>query len=402
MTRFRHLLPSLIALVITGAAAAAAPHSLIVTAPGRDYHNALCRAEVPAPSSMNGAILKLNGKQVPAQVRRTGARLEISWIVADLPKGARQQYAVTFTRKPTAATDQGVRIARKGNDLDVYVNGALFTRYDVTTGPNKPYFWPIYGPDSKLMVRSYPLATVAGETKDHPHHRGMWFTHGAVNGADYWGEEGKAAHSRHRSYDEITSGPVCGVIRASTDWIDPAGKKTLEDARVFTFYGTESAIVVDFDVTVKAVGGPAVFGDTKEGSFGIRIPDSMRIKGGDGHMLSSTGLTDAAVWGKRAEWIDYNGTVQGAKMGIAILDNPGNLRHPTYWHARDYGLFAVNPFGIHDFTPGEKLEAGNVTLPEGKTQSFKYRVIFHRGDATEAGISQAWGAYIDPPHVTVK
>jgi hypothetical protein len=388
--------------ILACAEATAAPRTLIVSAPNRDYHDALCRVLLAAPSGAKDVVLHLGKQIVPAQTRRVGGKLEVAWMIGDLAKGKQLQYKLAFAKKPTATKDQGVKITRAGANLEIFVNGALFTRYDVTTGPNKPYFWPIYGPDSKMMVRNGPLRQVEGETTDHPHHRGMWFTHGSVNGADFWDETSKAASTKNRNYDEIISGPVYGVIRASTDWIEKGGKKALEDAREFTIYSTSSAIVMDLDVTMKATQGSITFGDTKEGTFGIRIPDSMRVKGGDGHMISSTGLKDGDVWGKRAEWIDYYGTVQGATMGIAIFDNPGNFRHPTYWHARDYGLFAVNPFGIHDFVPGEKAGAGDYTVPAGGSQPFRYRVIFHRGDATAAGIGDAWGAYIDPPHVTVK
>jgi hypothetical protein len=219
---------------------------------------------------------------------------------------------------------------------------------------------------------------------------------------DFWSEGASRPATRNRTYDEVTSGQVCGVIRATTDWVDPTGKKVAEDTRQFTVFAVRDAIVLDFDTVMRATEGPLVFGDTKEGSFGIRIPDSMRVTGGGGHMLSATGLTDKAVWGKRAEWIDYYGPVDGETMGIAILDNPANLRHPTYWHARDYGLFAANPFGIRDFVPGQKVDAGNYTLAAGGTQPFRYRVIFHRGDTSAAGIAGAWTAYANGPIVSVK
>ena len=66
------------------------------------------------------------------------------------------------------------------------------------------------------------------------------------------------------------------------------------------------------------------------------------------------GRTEAECWGKRSEWMDYSGTVDGQQVGIAIFDTPGNPGFPTYWHARGYGLFANNIFARHEFTKGSR------------------------------------------------
>ena len=94
---------------------------------------------------------------------------------------------------------------------------------------------------------------------------------------------------------------------------------------------------------------PVVFGDTKEGTFAIRVrpelqPKELEAKPGvKGRLVNSEGLVDGAAWGKRARWVDYSGAVEGAMVGIVMFDHPANLRHPTWWHARDYGLCGANP-----------------------------------------------------------
>ena len=52
-------------------------------------------------------------------------------------------------------------------------------------------------------------------------------------------------------------------------------------------------------------------------------------------------------------------------MGIAILNHPASFRYPTYWHVRDYGLFAANPFGLHDFKWGENKDEGPIRCRPG-------------------------------------
>ena len=109
------------------------------------------------------------------------------------------------------------------------------------------------------------------------------------------------------------------------------------------------------------------------------------------------GDTDAAAWGKRADWCDYSAEHDGKTYGVAIFDAPENLRHPTWWMARDYGLFGANPFGRHDY---ENLKTqphlGDYTIPAGGSLTLHYRFFFHLGDAKAADVAahyRDWAAH---------
>jgi hypothetical protein len=94
------------------------------------------------------------------------------------------------------------------------------------------------------------------------------------------------------------------------------------------------------------------------------------------------------IWGKRSNWVDYTAELDGEKLGVAIFDSPKNPRHPTYWHARDYGLFALNPFGQKSFDstqPESKWQ-----LPKGQKITFHWRVVIHPGDASVAELYQEY------------
>ena len=77
--------------------------------------------------------------------------------------------------------------------------------------------------------------------------------------------------------------------------------------------------------------------------------------------------------------------IDGKTIGMAIFDHPSNPRHPTWWHARYYGLVAANPFGIHDFEK-QPDGTGDLTIPAGKSVTFRYRFLFHEGDYKAADI----------------
>jgi hypothetical protein len=282
---------------------------------------------------------------------------------------------------------------KSGTDVTVKIGNEPFTTYLVRSG-SKPILWPIIGPTGKRMTRNYPMEKGSKEATDHVHHRSLWFTHGDVNGIDFWTEstKGKTGSIVHRKFVKVESGEEA-QIETENDWLSPAGKKVCEDRRQLTFGTRGDARWIDFDITLRASEGAVVFGDTKEGTFGLRVADSLRVDAGKGgKIINSNGQTNAAAWGKSANWVDDHGPIDGETVGIAIFDHPSSFRHPTGWHARNYGLLAANPFAQQGFA-GSKVKAAPYTLPKGQELAFHYRVFLHRGDEKEGKVAEAYAEY---------
>ncbi|HAM70642.1 MAG TPA: hypothetical protein DCM86_03255 [Verrucomicrobiales bacterium] len=305
-------------------------------------------------------------------------------------------------RAPAApAAEGGVSIRQGDEALQVEINGTLFTEYHFKGAPHV-YFHPLIGPGGTAMTRSFPMKEVDGEEKDHKHHRSLWFSHGDVNGIDFWSEEPKAGQIRHVKFLEIQSGKFAGWIRSTNEWINPEGGVTCTDERLFRVYarpGNER--IFDFEVTLYAGKKDLVLGDTKEGTMAVRLNETLRLKQNKfnagkppGTILQSTGIRDDATWGKQADWCDYHGLIDGKRVGIAIFDHPHNPRHPTHWHVRDYGLFAANPFGIHDFEKKPK-GTGNLVVAAGRSITFRYRFYIHEGDTEAAKVADHYKEYSD-------
>jgi hypothetical protein len=272
----------------------------------------------------------------------------------------------------------------------VKIDGRLFTEYLVHS-KTKPILWPIIGPTGKPVTRDYPMRDRPDETKDHPHQRSFWFTHGEVNGVNFWMEQGKTGTIEHVKFLEITSGKPA-VIRTANVWRAPNGKKVCEDQRTLRFDTDGDARWIDFDITIKATDGPVHFGDTKEGSFGIRVAESIRVDSKQGgQIVNSRQQVDGAAWGQRVPWVDYHGPIDGQTVGIAVLNHPSSFGFPTYWHVRTYGLFAANPFGARDFTAGK--QTGGYTLAPGESLMLGYRIYLHRGDEKEGKVAEVYSAY---------
>jgi hypothetical protein len=142
-----------------------------------------------------------------------------------------------------------------------------------------------------------------------------------------------------------------------------------------------------------ASNGDLVFGDSKEGAFGLRVPATMAVDAKEGgRILNSAGQTDEQAWGRAAEWVDYHGPVDGKPAGIAVFSMPDSFRHPTRWHVRTYGLFAANPIGQKEF-PADDIAQGEVTLKRGSTLRLHYRVLFYNGELANDQIADIYKAY---------
>jgi hypothetical protein len=293
-----------------------------------------------------------------------------------------------------ASLAQGAKFTLEKDATGVSVNcdGQLFTRYVMKSG-TKPILWPIIGPTGKEMTRGYPMRDARGSEKsDHVHQRSLWFDHGDVNGISFWDESAGHGTIEHVEYLTLSDGDQA-VIGTRNDWRAPDGKVVCDDVRTMIFGAADGVRWIDFRVTVKAIQEKVVFGDTKEGSFGMRVASQLPVdEQAGGKIVNSDGLVDTQAWGKRANWVDYSGPVDGEIVGIAILNHPASLRHPTYWHVRTYGLFAANPFGLRDFL-GQPNADGSLTLKANDSFSLYYRVILHAGDEKAARIAESYERY---------
>src|SRR5438093_809468 len=210
-----------------------------------------------------------------------------------------------------------VELRRDGSHVDVLIGGRPFTTYYFDVGVAKPYFFPLRSAQGTVVTRGFPMTTaIAGEDRDEPHQRAMYFAHGDINGFDFWGEAAYPRWSDHptstfgrtvfRALDEIRGGSG-GRLRASFDLITPAGTIARE-TQTYDFSGDDRSRTIDCKFAIQASHGPVTMGDTKEGTFAIRVVKALDSP--PGRMVNANGATgEKGIWGKRAEWVDYSGRV---------------------------------------------------------------------------------------------
>ena len=324
----------------------------------------------------------------------------------------------------SAAAQARVEVIRKDAErrVDVLVDGKPFTSYIWPTTLKKPVLFPIRTANGTVVTRGFPLEPRAGERVDHPHHVGLWFNYGDVNGIDFWNNtDAIAAADRpkmgtvvHRGISAARSGPNQGELVTTSDWVMSDGSVVLKQETSYTFRGDASSRTIDLVITLTAQDKRVAFPDNKEGVLGFRVtraleeptdkPEvftdasgrpttvaSMDNTGVNGVYLTSAGKRGAAVWGTRGKWCTLAGTVGDEAVSIGIFDHPQNPGYPTYWHARGYGLFAANPLGQKALSDGKDVL--NFALEPRQSATFRYRIVVTSGAPSASDVEAAWTAW---------
>ena len=319
----------------------------------------------------------------------------LAWILNDLPAGASRTYMLSEGDINTAA---GIELEYGTETIDVTLNGRPFTTFRYGKSQFRPYFFPVLGPNGCEVTR--------GETsdisKDHVHHRSLYVAYGEVNDVDLWGEGSNCGRVVLQGFTQKHGGAVVSRIYAENNWETKDGDVLMRDKQHFRIYNLPNdAAIFDLDLSFIASEGDVHFGDTKEGGIMcIRVHPSMNASDGGKIENAFGGIDEAETWGKRANWCDYSGVVEGTQVGIAVYDHIVNPRYPTYWHVRNYGLMGSNIFGSGTFERDPSKD-GSYILKEGEEMHFRFRVLIHAGDATVGKVAQKYHDFINPPTVEI-
>lgn len=327
--------------------------------------------------------------------------LRMAWLIL----AALGASAVPVCADDLSASSGDLKVQAADDHVDFLVKGKLITRYECGPKVAKPYLWPLNSPTGEPITRAWPMEPLKeGGSFDHVHQKSAWFCHGdvipegielkekvkGVTGVDYW-DEAKG----HGIIACTKKGPIeikgnQAKLATHNEWRTADGIKILDEDRVLTFKPMGNAYLIVFDIDLAATAVPLTFGDTKEGSFGIRISDELREQKGNGKLTNADGKTgEKQVWGMKSPWCDYSGTLNGQKVGLAIFDDPSNP--PSCWHSRGYGLMSANPFGRgHSGFPAVKGQTDLIKLPKDGHLKLRYGLFVHPGDAKEGKVAETF------------
>jgi len=326
-------------------------------------------------------------------------------------------FSANAKAKKEAGLKIGFVVSETDKKVDVMIEGKLFTSYIWPDNVMKPVLYPVMTSEGTEITRGYPLKPRAGERVDHPHHIGIWFNYGDVDGFDFWNNseaitaDKKSGYGtvKHIKINQLKEGNGEALMVTTESWIDPSGKELISEKTEYHFIAKGKTRIIDRVSTLTATDKTVSMKDNKEGMIAVRVARQLELpskdevimtdaqgnpttvkkmtnEGVSGSYRSSEGIKDDAVWSTRAKWMDLNGTIGTEKIAVVICDHPKNQSYPTYWHSRGYGLFAANPLGWSVFTKGK--ETLNYSIPAGKSSIFRYRFIIHSGaDLTDSEIN---------------
>ncbi|MCU0449744.1 MAG: PmoA family protein [Bernardetiaceae bacterium] len=311
--------------------------------------------------------------------------------------------------------------------VEVSIDGQPFTAYVYPASLKKPVLYPLRAASGTEVTRGYPLAPRPGERVDHPHHAGLWFNFGHVNGHDFWNNStaidpshpGPFGSIAHRRVVKTKNGDREGRLEVETEWLDQTGQPILRETTTFIFTGEPNFRAVERQTKLVALAQPVVFKDNKEGLLALRVAraleapadkpevftdasgqattvpvlDNTGVTGSyqNSEGLAATSSSGSPVWGQPAKWVALTGQIGNEALSLVLMDHPDNLNHPARWHARGYGLFAVNNLGAKVFDPAQP--EFTLTLAPGKTLAFKHKLLILNKKAPKAEIDQAWAAF---------
>lgn len=296
----------------------------------------------------------------------------------------------------------------KNKKVDVLIDGKLFTSYIYPDDLDKPVLYPIYTSKGTVITRGVPKDPRPGERVDHPHHVGLWLNYGDVNGLDFWNnsyaipesKKDKYGSVKHQKVVKAEGGKSKGTLVVQSNWVDNKGNVLLAEETTFVFSGTDNLRTIDRTTKLTAQKEKVVFSDNKEGMMGIRLdrafeepsdkPEvftdasgnptkvpALNNEGVNGVYRNSNGLDKGDVWGKTADWVSLSATKGNEPITIAMIDNKKNIGYPAHWHARTYGLFAVNNLGSKVYVPTDPET--NYTLNPGESMTFNFRILLNSG-----------------------
>lgn len=293
-----------------------------------------------------------------------------------------------------------VTFKRTESGVEVQIGEELFTCLD-TKRFSRPICYPIFAPGQIGMTRNWPMKSGSREPQDHPHHQSMWIGH-FINGIDFWTQAGGREQIR-----DIQLDPERSRLVVHSDWVSHSGQQICSTESSYTFgsadlYRANPMRWIRVTITFSSREHDLQFEDTKEGMFAIRTHPNLQLTPAKeagpnapfGTASNSEGIQGKEIWGKKARWVLYQGEIHGAPVAVAMFDHPSNLRHPTTWHARDYGLIAANPFGLHEFL-GASVGEGAHKITKGDKLTLTFQALFIRGKPNVSDVERWYTEFAD-------
>jgi len=280
---------------------------------------------------------------------------------------------------------------RQTDDTLALLNhGRVVWQHNHRKSEGKPYFHPVSLIDGTELTWLRP--------PDHPWHRALWFSWKFIDRLNYWEEDRKTGHSQGRTelvkIEAKAASDHSARIEMTLSYHPPDKPAVLTEKRLIAISapGKEGRYHLDWQSTFVAADADVVLDRTpikgQKGGKGhggyaglsARLPRDTS----DWQVVDSEGRRDTKAHGQKARWLDFSAETESGPAGVAILDHPQNLRHPSPWYVT---MSTGVPFGY--FSPAVLFREPH-TLRAGQSLALRYRVLIHPGRVDRAHLDGEW------------
>lgn len=246
------------------------------------------------------------------------------------------------------------------------LEGRELTRFRFDPQSKRPFWHPVQTTQAPSLVRmGHPH-----DPHGHRHHDGVWITHSAVSGVNFWDDEadngkdkvrGSIRHQRVLGYWD---GDEAASMMTLNHWVAERDNRVLliEKRHMEVRPAPDASswwLLVDSEFTAPK-GKTATFEPSGFGLMSARMAKTIGVHDGGGRILNSEGLVnEEQVFRKPTKWCDYSGRLTSGDKGFAgitLMNHPKNPNHPTAYHVRNDGwmcscLSLEKPVEVNDSTP---------------------------------------------------
>lgn len=250
----------------------------------------------------------------------------------------------------------------------------------------RPFFHRLKTPSGVQVTRNHPPVEGQDPTDHADMHPGLWIAFADIAGADFWRNKGRVEQEKIEADPDAAPGGFT-VVNQSIDGERALCRETTH-YRVYSWIA-DKGYLLTIDCTLRAEADGVDFGDPEEMGLGLRVATSIAVKGGAGTITNSEGGKDEqGTWGKQAAWCDYSAVLDGRRVGVTLMAHPANP-HPSWFHARDYGLLVANPFGQKAGAPAR------LSLKKGESLRLRFGVlVYDTPEANPPDLAREYEAYV--------
>jgi len=229
---------------------------------------------------------------------------------------------------------------------------------------------------------------------DHPWHYGIYFSWKYINGLNAWDQEGSGhPWATTRNVSMTVEDPEENRARFTNtiEWITPEGEPLIRDERrvTFTQRATDRCRTLDWELVFTPLVDVHLDRHVEWGGYAGMTVRFVRTV--EPELLNTQG---EKTWPEshryRAPWTDYTWWLDGIPDkhnfqhwgGLALMDHPSNIRHPTPWLTwTEHYMQGLNASILRD----EPLD-----LKRGETLRLAYRHFIHSGKLDSDQIAEEY------------